>query len=357
MPLVRADNRALTQQQFNCKACGHIVLISQPYVECDSCELKFHLKCKNIYGVNISRVEQEVHWFCDKNCQNKKKKPQSPVPSADVNNRNEKNSEGSVIDAIQQRFDTLENQYSEIISSQDDLSKKFDNFYEQFNQMLQENVNLKQKLNSVLDSQINHLKRIKDLEFKVDQYEQAKLDTNLLIFGLPETEDDPIKAFTAISTEIQSTATTADIQNIHFFKKKYSASQNSSQNSTKSSPNNPPLFIQFNTNRNELLDKKKTHKQLFLKQIGLTVARDSQIFIREQLTLYKRNLYKLAQNLRTSHDFQFIWIDRSRILAKKQNLSRVHEIRTETDIRNIGRLYENNQKNNQQHSNSSILTG
>lgn len=341
MPLIRSDDRACSEQSFKCNKCKDLVLVSQSYLQCDHCDSKFHLNCKGIKGINISRVDQEKVWYC-KDCQIAKPLTASPAVTTTPINKNLP--EDSVHDTFERRFNKLDEHYESINLSQEILLKKidkFDDILKLLDTTLKENNNLKQRINI--------------LESKLDQIEQAKLDTNLLVFGLPATDDDPIKTFKAISTQIQSTATTDEIQNIFYFKNKHARTSSSSQNASQSSPsNNPPLFIQFKSNkaRDEFLEKKTTHKQLFLKQLGFSVLKDSQIFIREQLTLYRRKLYKSAQSLRTSHNFQYIWINRGRILVKKQNLSRVHEVRSETDIKNIGESYAIIQ-----HNDSSSSTG
>lgn len=53
------------------------------------------------------------------------------------------------------------------------------------------------------------------------------------------------------------------------------------------------LIVKFKNNQSkmEILEKKKKKRTLFSREVGLNVGSDQQIYIREQLTNFKRNLF------------------------------------------------------------------
>lgn len=75
------------------------------------------------------------------------------------------------------------------------------------------------------------------------------------------------------------------------------------------------LKMKFNNieTKHEILEKKKYKRTLLSYEVGLNTAPDQQIYIREELTNFKRLFFKEGISLKELLHFKFLWANDSKI--------------------------------------------
>lgn len=349
MPLVEVSKDRTEPGDCAEIKCGKKISTMQAYVRCDACDAVFHPRC---LGVQAKNIKSEPVIFCNDLCKSsyssKKSQnlssselpPQSdvPVPVLDFSEFSN--------DKIGSYLKEICASLSCIVKSQSFLSNSFDDMNIQLKKALQENTKLKKDINAIKDQQKQFLNRINDLEYEVDALNQEKLNSGCLIFGIPKSSDAPLETLKKIATKIDSTAAN-NIVDCYLLERKNKINSTNNINKTN---NKPPLLINFNSAeaKLEFINKKKEYKQLFASQLGIKAqSEDSQIFIRSQITAYKRNLLSKARDLKQKMEAAFVWLDGSRILFKMEQNSKTTEIRTERDIDSIlmGKVFNLNNSN------------
>jgi hypothetical protein len=227
---------------------------------------------------------------------------------------------------LESKFNNLKKHFDqkigEVQQSQQFLSDFFESIKVDFKGVLDENRILKEQVNAIRLQISTDAKKINKLEAELDHLQQEKYNTGLLIFGVPKTTGGSATTFFKKAGEIQSSVTADNITSICLLEKKENKNNGSRSNTSNNIQSyKPPLLIKFKTinAKNEFIKKKKEYKQLFASQIGFDMEEDHQIYIREQLTPFKRDLFHKIRSLKCHLNAEFIWLNGSRILIKKKS--------------------------------------
>lgn len=92
--------------------------------------------------------------------------------------------------------------------------------------------------------------------------------------------------------------------------------------------------------KDEFLRKKKSKGSLLSTELGLNTNTDQQIYIRDQLTPFKMNLFREAR-MKDTLNFKFLWMNGPNICLRKQEHSKVYVITSHLDIKKIETLFAN----------------
>lgn len=168
---------------------------------------------------------------------------------------------------------------------------------------------------------------LENINYKLNSLMQEKLSLNLIINGVPKTKNEDIKTvmstiFTTMGVELQDDSIT-DLRRIH------------------NRNDNQPILVKLKNKsiKNAILQIRKSNytangKSLYAKDFGFNSTK--QIFINEELTQQSRNLLNTTKKmLKEQANFKFIWARDGKILAKKDEHSKIIFIRYERELQEL----------------------
>lgn len=175
---------------------------------------------------------------------------------------------------------------------------------------------------------------IDSMNYKLNAISQEKLNKNLIINGIPKEQKEDIKqVISGIFTNMGMNLDNDDIEDSYRVHDRNLS---------------PPVIVKL---------KKKCIKEMILKQRKQTnkegqtkwksmYAKDfgfnsgNQIYINEELTQQTRILFNAAkQQLKEKTNYKFIWVTEGKILAKEDENSKVQIIRSNRDILEITKTF------------------
>lgn len=171
---------------------------------------------------------------------------------------------------------------------------------------------------------------LENINYKLNNLMQEKLSLNLIINGVPKSENENIKTvmstiFTTMGLELEDDSIT-DLYRIH------------NRNNT------PPIIVKLKNKsiKDSILKVRKSNnpdgqqkgKSLYAKDVGFDS--EKQIFINEELTQQSRNLLNAAKKmLKEQANFKFIWASDGKILAKKDEHSKILIVRNKWQVQEM----------------------
>lgn len=380
------------QNNVVCHKCQNAITEIQNYVECDKCRNNYHLKCGGVIGQNITRTSNENQWVC-KECKSSdsaknsseisgKRKDRSPSGNSNkkphVNQSPDKpctaaqfetlmkyiaesKSEISAIKSIVSEIKTnqeniqvshneLQATVNEVKANQEFLSNKFDDMDADIQSISNDNKKLKNDVDYIKDGQLFQSKIISNLEIELDSIKQLDIANNIVISGLPLGITNTNELIQNIMKTLQTQCTLDDVVSTKLILPK-EAKNNQIQLDNNSKYSH--MIVNFKTldAKSEFLLKKKEKRSLLSKEVGLNLAPDHQLYIREQLTPFKMLLFKRAREIKLKFKFEFLWIKGTKICLRKHENSQVLIIKSQHDLNKIESQYSaqsntNNSSNN-----------
>ena len=99
----------------------------------------------------------------------------------------------------------------------------------------------------------------------------------------------------------------------------------------------PPIIVMFHsrTKKNEFYDKRKTLRNITLKDLDLNFEGNANIFVNESLTIQNSILFKNVRDTCKKNNFKFYWTYNGKILCKKNTKSNTIVIKDEKDLQAI----------------------
>lgn len=353
MPYINADEKRKSDA-ITCVKCSNDISAIQHYVQCDCCNNYFHLRCGGIHGQNITRVSNCISWLC-KDCKNlpsndeplKRKSdeitsPDNQTPPKKKNNQKSpttfKDEQLNKLFTILQKSNddlkaeimSMKAMITEVKENQDYVSQKFDDLNLQINILNEEHSSFKTDFTKIKNQHEDQTKIIHNLEANIDKFNQKELEKNIIIGGLPNGVDEKI-AIKNIMELLQTKCTMDDIYESSYLQSKIHSTNEKNRN------NAPLLLLKFKTieAKMEIMEKKKVKQTLFVNEIGINSPNDRQIYFRNHVTPFKSNLYKECQKLKADFKFQFLWMNGSKILMRKSEVSKVYAVHSQNDINKI----------------------
>lgn len=270
----------------------------------------------------------------------------SPRPKRKRNTKNNdsENEEFSLADVMAKLASIEENQNNKIDgikSTLDEIREKQNKLQENYETLAKtskdQSKNHKELVTKVDDNSadIDYINGdLENINFKLNSLMQDKLSLNLIINGVPKSENENIKSvmsniFTTIGVELEEDSITALWHD---------------RNDT------PPIIVKLKnkTTKDSILKIRKSNntnsqpigKSLYAKDFGFDS--DKQIFINEELTQQTRILLNTTKKiLKEQANFKFIWASDGKVLAKKNEISKIIHIRNKWEVQ---QLVKNNKK-------------
>lgn len=115
------------------------------------------------------------------------------------------------------------------------------------------------------------------------------------------------------------------------------------------------VWLQSAIAKRHFLQARRSKKDIFPADIGLTQHSRKQVLITEQLTRPNQELMYQARSLRGSGGYKFVWSNNGQILVRKQQNSRVIRILNEQHINQLKRDLQFETHNGTSHSSESVI--
>lgn len=320
-----------------CEKCkNNVNLRTQKHICCEGeCRKIFHIP--DCAGISEERYHEilnnsELSFLCD---QCKKKKEEKRRSTLLVNASNIQSSSNVTPETNAQKkitSDKMDRIYEEVKKSNkiqlemqktlNDLHKTMEDYKQIIDNLTEENIELR-NLNHVLTT------RIGKVEYTMDCFEQKTLNRNLIISGIPEKENENLKSIiTKMCSAININAIDTDIKNIERLK---THSENSGMPKS--------VIIEFNNIRvrDEMLKKKKEKLSTsnIMHDIVKNSSDDRPIYITEEITKYRRYLFKIARDIKREKRIEFAWVKNGELFVKKNKDSKAVKIKFQEQLLNF----------------------
>lgn len=365
MPLVNLndvnqDNNSLLESNTpisRCNECKQFIYDYQNYLECKKCSKKFHTKCCKVFGIHIQRAADK-EWFC-KDCKPKDVTAINNSPkrkaSDDIENSNQLKRPNVSSHNIDERFDQvikyltdMQNFNQQLKSSVDDVASNQNLIHSQISELHNkfESISVKyEQLKNSTDTNSTlieeHSKLITEMDAQLDCLKQKELENNIVITNLPNNID-PNDTLSKILKALDSNIKMCDIRDIKMLSKNNFT--NNSQ-TTRIINRNAVMLVTFKniSDKVEFMERKKNKKTIFTHEIGLNTPSDQQIFFRDHLTRNKMKLFDDARKIKEKFKLKYLWIKDTSILIRKNDNSKVYNIKSSLDIKIIEQIFLNEQ--------------
>lgn len=158
--------------------------------------------------------------------------------------------------------------------------------------------------------------KIYNIEYKIDMAEQRKLDHNIIINGINESEhEDKYELVTKISHNFDVQMEATDIEYV---------SRIATMNENSGFPKSLIVMFKNKNIRDNLLKNRK--KEVFtnpLQQTGI----NRRIYISEQLTARKQYLFKFARDIKRNNFIKYVWVKDGELFIRKDDHSKILKIK------------------------------
>lgn len=301
----------------SCKVCLALIKGKQFKVQCRDCAQDYHGKCVNIGQADVDfLVEQGTGWRCDP-C-NKKRR---------ASMRLEYTEGGLTLETI---MATLKEMREEQKSSTAEFNKSYDLLYS----TIEENTKtLKDGMGKIegyikeidrLNAENTELKtEVRDLKIRIDDMENYSRRNCMEIQGIPEEEEEKVEDIVksvgkALSVKIDS----GMIDACHRIGKK-----------TPGRDQPRGIIVKFvrRTDKEKLMNARRQKKRDFsTRHLGMNT--DTPVYLNDSLSPARRKLLAQARIKRRNLGYKYIWMRNGNIMLRKEEGSRVVEVRTLADL-------------------------
>lgn len=351
-----------------CQTCRSNISGLNNYIECDSCENTYHLKCEGIIGQNINRVSSSDQYNC-KTCksdnqpinnsdESTKRKANSPQNADHINKRQNKQNtpprqmddkimnelklflQQTITTSIKSSNEELKAIIVEVKENQNSLTDKFNEINEKIIKITKEHTTFTTEVSDITKQQDQHSQTINKLEANIDQFNQQNLSNNIIIGGLPNNVEIKTAIVNIIDT-LKINCTIDDILDAYYLRNKnMNNTENSQLNNSKVKNHAPLLLIKLKNYqiKTEFMEKKKQRGTLFVREISINSPSERIIYFRDHVTPYKNNLFKDCLELKDAYKIRFLWMKGSEILIRKHENSKVYSITSRNDLNNLKSL-------------------
>lgn len=273
---------------------------------CDgNCKISYHRSCT---GLTVKKYEDivksdSVFWFCEP-CKKKRENRRSTLINASNVNSPQTTSK--------EKHLTLNNDISltdiyfllETLQKDVSLIKiEMADYKETMAAIINENKTLRNENDALKD-------RIGNIEYRMDESHQEKFRNNILICGIPETENENVTDILKLITdEINVTLVEEDITDINRMKIK----------GTNSSGLPTPILVTFSNNKakNDFMDAKKKKKEIDTRITHKNMKPKHSIYIGDHLTRYRQLLFKEARDAKRKGNVKYAWSKNGEIYIRK----------------------------------------
>lgn len=310
-----------------CDCCTLSLSNKAPGVQCTGpCSKYYHGKCVELTKQDINNFQKPgVYWMC-LDCRNEpeRRKRQSLIINAEDNNEHSPNLM-SILREIQDTVSMLNRKYEDVLDSVKFCSSKISDF-----EMLMNQFNKKSAEIDRISKENKDLKEaVNNLTTRLDTLDQQLRMNNLEIQGVPEkSNENLLLVLEKIGDHIECPIKSSDIDVV------FRSAPNISSNNTK------PIIVKFTSKQRRdavLSAARKTRKGYNTKEKpGLCIENiSSKMYINEHVTNQTKLLLKKTKEISKANNFKFVWVRDGKILARKDDKSKVISIRNEEDFKKL----------------------
>lgn len=314
----------------NCVQCSKPVNKRSPGLQCVRCSLIVHAKseCSGLTGkqLNAIKATESLEWTCV-DCSKMKRQGSLVVPDdeddeeEDTLNHSKNivavNSEKITAQITKQIDRMLNRELSEITRAVQHLSDKVDECLESTEAFKTIIKDLEKKNLDLKNKNIHLENRFNALEQRMNENEQKQLANKVEIIGVPQKEEENLQS-------IMSTIATALTMN------KDDVKIAERQPSRVGKPGIILMAMKDSDSKTKWISAAK-EKRLNSSVMPGGGSTQEKIFVREALTQYNKNLlWKTKQQLKEK--FKYVWCKNGKIMARKNDKSKMVIIRSEVDI-------------------------
>lgn len=167
---------------------------------------------------------------------------------------------------------------------------------------------------------------VKSLELKINVLEQQARQCNLELSNVPEKRgENLLNIVETIGNVIGCNISQNDIVSAHRVPHVHQQAKN---------PKNIIVKLTTRTLRDNVLSATRLNKGVTTNQLGISGA-EQKIYINEHLTLKNKQLFRRSRELAKKHNYRYVWVKHSTILARETDNSPVLAIRNENDLDKI----------------------
>lgn len=337
----------IPDQCAKCAKCDAKITKKSVGVSCSGeCRRIFHVKCTDISKEFLEIIKQgKASWKCidcplqsnesliiseqnddneEKNSTDASENPTECLNMA-INNLNATDLSNCSLDNLAQYLKTLGTVLCEISKSQSYISLQMDDLVKQNKGIIKENQHLKECLVNAEAKSISLEQKVNHLESKLDEFQNKNYRNNIVIAGLPSTLENPRNTILNIASKINANISNNDIVSVTSVNKK----------TNDKTPMKKLYIIQFNSKESkaEMMTKKKENfKHLFTDELNILGEGNKEIFFRHHLSALQSRLYYEAKQIKTAHNFKFLWVQNGQILLRMDTTSKVYKVMSFNDI-------------------------
>lgn len=313
-------------REMECGRCKEISPDTEMIV-CTICRVGFDYACAGMSLANYGKLgARRSTWKCVTCKQNKEVKKKTDLTEDEENNdvTAKEAANGDQYGVLRGLFDdfknTISKQIKEVEKGLNFQSDQIADVLKSFGEMNSTFAKMQARQEEIMKENQMLKTKVKKLEGKVLDLEQAYLDHNLEVLGVPEAMTDGNKIMEALCSVAKVTVP----QRSSYTVKRSSFGQ----------PGKPkPVIMSFESKyeRDSILKECKKCKP---KALDLTKnAADVQpVYVNEQLTPHRKELFFKATQIKREKKYLFLWVQEGRILLKKNDRSKIMRIECIEDM-------------------------
>lgn len=363
MPFYHGGGDKNKNGEILCHDCKKSIQQVQNYLVCDKekCKKVFHSQCAQIHGMHINRVASEAEWIC-KYCRASDTEPGKRKADSEIN-ASEKNKRHAglpvdielKLDNLFSRLDAMNssqielknimeavrNDIRDVKNNQNDLSNQINILQEQMESINSEHNELKFNFTSIKQIQDKHYSQISELQSEIENLKQNELANDVIISGLPmdiNINDTVSKLFTFLKCD----TTLKDIREIKTLTRKNEYNMSNKNDKSNSLYKNMSLLVSFKNieHKENFIKQKKNKKLIYLGELDLIKESepDRLIYIRNNLTQFKRTLFNNCKQFKSKHKTKFVWLDGNKILMRQNDNTKIYAIHNEFDLKKFEQI-------------------
>lgn len=320
-----------------CIVCNRFILKKSPGLECAKCKTIIHATndCSGMTTKQIAalKASNNMNWHCNNCTRSSVKRSSFIIPEEDCASEDEDEPSNNVqipaldfkkllTDITKEVKTVVASEIAALSESLEFMNEKFDTFQETLRNQ-QNQIKLLENKNIALENRNKHLElKVAAIEQKSMEIEQSFLSTSIEISGIPKNKLSDIDVARIIEKKLR--ISTPSIESV----KRTSDRGNRPGN----------LLVEICTKKlhNQWMDNAK-NSDLTLGEIIEDIPTElasNKVYIRKAITpLLKYLLWQAKQKLSTTH--KYIWCDKGKILIRKNDSSKVINVRSEEDINNL----------------------
>lgn len=323
----------------SCVKCKETVT---DYVLCGQCGGHFHYGCAGIAENSYRKMgtEKKAAWKCI-TCRNST----SVENSALVDLVKEIRSFREDFNCMKTDFDTVKSDIHTVKSDIhiatkgiQDLTQKWNELDTRFNEMEGRLTLFEEKITglSTVRKELTQAKEtILELKHTNNLQDQFSRQNNLEILGVPTRSGENLNIILSdICRVVGFTIQDTDVDTIH--RVRPFSSSGSNGDADKQPTRHPSIVVRFTQRcrKDQLLAAARARRGLTTAGIGIS-GPASDLYLNDHLTPTNKLLLRRARELKSEHNYAYLWVRDSKILMRKNERSSIIRITNESDLKKI----------------------